>query len=364
MWLWWDELERAKEAFEWLIGRARDMGDEGSLPYILVLAAQVECVRGDLALAAAHADEGYELTEQTGQATVGAYLLALRALAHAAAGEDGWPRASGPSAPSQSRTARVAGPRSTSPWPRSASSSSRSGEPPRRRRCSRPLVAFLRREQIREPGTARVVPNYVEALIGLGELDAALSCSTGTRTTREQLGALPRRWLPRLAAAACCTPSAATSRPRSQQLERAVDLSGEVPNPLEHGRALLAHGAVHRRARHKRAARESLEAALAVFEGMGARSGRSERVRSSGAWAAGARLGRELTPTELRVAELVAEGLQTKQVAAALFVSPKTVEGHLTQHLREAGRALTHGACPPTHAELARMGTLVPPTDS
>ena len=37
-----------------------------------------------------------------------------------------------------------------------------------------------------------------------------------------------------------------------------------------------------------------------------------------------------LTATEQRVAELVAEGLQTKQVAAALFVSQKTVEGHLT----------------------------------
>ncbi len=87
VWLWWDELERAKEGFEWLLQRAREMGDEGSLPYILVLAAQVECVRGDLALAAAHADEGYEVTEQTGQATLGAYLLALRALAHALAGE-------------------------------------------------------------------------------------------------------------------------------------------------------------------------------------------------------------------------------------------------------------------------------------
>src|SRR5215208_4549882 len=48
VWLWWDELDRAKAAFERLLGRARAMGDEGSLPYILVLAAQVECVRGDL----------------------------------------------------------------------------------------------------------------------------------------------------------------------------------------------------------------------------------------------------------------------------------------------------------------------------
>ena len=87
VWLWWDELERAKEGFEWLLARAREMGDEGSVPYILVLAAQVECVRGDLALAAAQADEGYELAEQAGQATLCAYLLALRALADALAGD-------------------------------------------------------------------------------------------------------------------------------------------------------------------------------------------------------------------------------------------------------------------------------------
>ena len=87
VWLWWDELERAKEGFEWLIERSREMGDEGSLPYVLVLAAQVECVRCDFALAARHADEGIALAEQAGQATLVAYLLALRALAHAGVGE-------------------------------------------------------------------------------------------------------------------------------------------------------------------------------------------------------------------------------------------------------------------------------------
>ena len=44
-----------------------------------------------------------------------------------------------------------------------------------------------------------------------------------------------------------------------------------------------------------------------------------------------------LTPTEDRVAELVADGLQTKQVAAALFVSAKTVEGHLTNIYAKLG---------------------------
>ena len=66
-WLWWDELERAREGFEQLSWRAREMGDEGSLPYVLVLLGQVECVRGDLPAAARHTDEGYALAEQAGQ---------------------------------------------------------------------------------------------------------------------------------------------------------------------------------------------------------------------------------------------------------------------------------------------------------
>ena len=86
-----------------------------------------------------------------------------------------------------------------------------------------------------------------------------------------------------------------------------------------------------RRSRQRRAAREALEAARDTFAGIGAPvwAGRAEaelgrlggRPPSSGA----------LTPTERRVAELVGRGLQTKQVAAALYVSPKTVEGHLTR---------------------------------
>ena len=87
VWLGVDELERAKEAFEQLLAHAREIGEEGSVPYVLVMAAQVECVRGDMALAAAHADEGLEAAQQSGQTTLGAYLLALRALAHAEAGE-------------------------------------------------------------------------------------------------------------------------------------------------------------------------------------------------------------------------------------------------------------------------------------
>jgi DNA-binding CsgD family transcriptional regulator len=347
VWLWWDELERAKDAFEWLLRKARDMGDEGSLPYILVLAAQVECVRGDLVLAAKRADEGYALTEQTGQATLGAYLLALRALTHAAAGEER------PARELAEHALAVADRTSGRPAEHFALAALGLLEVSLGRAAETatvlgPLVAFVRREGIREPGTARVVPDYVEALVGLGELDTAAEVLDWYADNAEQLG----RPSP-LAAAARCRGLIHAERGDLEtalaELERAVELSGQVPNPLEHGRALLAHGAVHRRARHKRAARESLEAALAVFEKVGAQIW-AERARAELSRVGGrAPSAGELTPTEVRVAELVAEGLQTKQVAAALFVSPKTVEGHLTSIYAKLG---VH-----SRAELARRLT-------
>ena len=345
VWLWWDELDRAKEAFERLLGRAREMGDEGSLPYILVLAAQVECVRSDHALAAAHADEGYEISQQTGQETVRAYLLALRALAHAVAGEPDAARERAARAleladktsgrPAEHFALAALGELELS-LGRAAEASDALG----------PLVAFLRRERIREPGVARVVPNQVEALIALGELEAASELLEWYSENAEQL---QRRSA--LAAAARCRGLLRAERGELEKalelLDSAVELSGAVPIPSEHGRALLAQGAVHRRARHKRAARDALEAAHAIFDGIGARAW-AERARTELARVGGrARSTGGLTPTERRVAELVAEGLQTKQVAAALFVSAKTIEGHLTNIYAKLG---VH-----SRAELARL---------
>ena len=344
VWLWWDELERAKEGFEWLLARTREMGDEGSVPYILVLAAQVECVRGDLGLAAAHADEGYELAVQAGQATLCAYLLALRALADALAGdvEAARERAERALAVAEDTSGRPAEHFALAALGEAELSVGRAAEAAL---ALGPLVAFLRREQIREPGAARVVPNQVEALIALGELEEASELLDWYSQNAERLG---RRSA--LAAAARCRGLLRAELGELEEalelLESAVELSGGAPIPSERGRALLARGAVHRRAKHKRAARESLETAEALFDGMGARAwaelARGELARVGGrAPSTG-----ELTPTERRVADLVAEGLQTKQVAAALFVSPKTVEGHLTNIYAKLG---VH-----SRAELAR----------
>jgi DNA-binding CsgD family transcriptional regulator len=72
-------------------------------------------------------------------------------------------------------------------------------------------------------------------------------------------------------------------------------------------------------------------AALSVDEAIAyAQRGRGERRRPSNGWAA-------LTPTERDVVRLVGEGLSNKDIGARLFISPRTVQSHLTHVYTKLG---------------------------
>lgn len=72
-------------------------------------------------------------------------------------------------------------------------------------------------------------------------------------------------------------------------------------------------------------------AALSIEEAIAyAQRGRGERKRPTNGWAS-------LTPTELDVIRLVSEGLPNKDIATRLFVSPRTVQTHLTHVYTKLG---------------------------
>jgi DNA-binding CsgD family transcriptional regulator len=105
--------------------------------------------------------------------------------------------------------------------------------------------------------------------------------------------------------------------------------------PFELGRCLLVLGTAQRKARQRRQATVSLDEAIAVFRGLGAPRWQALAVAQR------ARLepGRDnaLTPTERRIAELVASGHSNPEIAANLYISVKTVEANLTRIYRKLG---------------------------
>ncbi len=189
---------------------------------------------------------------------------------------------------------------------------------------------------VREPAFFRIVPDEVEALVTLGRLDEAESLVTPL----EEAGAhLDRAWA--IATGARCRALVLAARGDLDGATAAADAAIEehdrLPLPFELGRTLLVRGAVQRRAKRKREARDTLTKALGVFDDLGAPlwadKTRAELARIGGR----APSSQELTPTEERVAALVAGGSTNREAADSLFISIHTVEANLKRIYRKLG---------------------------
>ncbi|HEX5147445.1 MAG TPA: LuxR C-terminal-related transcriptional regulator, partial [Candidatus Limnocylindrales bacterium] len=177
--------------------------------------------------------------------------------------------------------------------------------------------------------------DHVEALLQLGRTDEAAELTADWEAAAMRVGrgrALVHvvRCRGLLAAARGDVATAL------ELLERAADRYEAVGDPFNRGRALLALGVVRLRARQKRSARSAIQAAVATFETLGAvewaSTARAELARIGG---------REriegLSPSELRVAGLVAEGRTNREIASALFLGERTVASHLTHIYAKLG---------------------------
>jgi len=118
-------------------------------------------------------------------------------------------------------------------------------------------------------------------------------------------------------------------------LREAIEVLAGPDTRLEHARALADLGALLRRSNHRVEARQLLRLAIDTAHHLGAEAlaQRAEtELRATGARPRRALLtGLEaLTASERRIAELAAEGLTNREIAQTLFVTARTVEGHLT----------------------------------
>jgi DNA-binding CsgD family transcriptional regulator len=124
--------------------------------------------------------------------------------------------------------------------------------------------------------------------------------------------------------------------------ERALERHEVDLFPFERARTRLCYGERLRRVGERRAAREQLSRAAEAFRALGAAPwlGRAEAELGASGQRLGARDPSEpdrLTPREAQIAAEVAEGKSNREVAAALYLTPKTVEFHLTRVYRKLG---------------------------
>ena len=186
-----------------------------------------------------------------------------------------------------------------------------------------------------EPGMCWWRAEQVEALLETGRAGDAVERLDAWEAVARLLG---HEWA--LAHATRCRGLVSAA---AGEIERALALLDEavgrhesVGDPFGRARAQLALGVTRRRARQKRPAREAIEAARAGFDAIGA-AGWARRAGDELGAIGGRTRSEGLTPSERRVAELVAQGRTNAEVAASLFLAERTVASHLTHVYAKLG---------------------------
>jgi DNA-binding CsgD family transcriptional regulator len=228
----------------------------------------------------------------------------------------------------------------------------------------KPTAALQHFERVdqRHDATGRVDPAFrrspagIEALLGIGRLDAAAD-----RIAEYERRCTPERHARVLALLARYRGLLASLRGEHEdaesELARSLDLQEHAPSPYERARTLMALATARRRHRRRGDARRALEEAVTLFESSGAVVW-ANRARADIA-ALGLRRGPadELTPMEERIARAVADGATNREAAASLFLSPRTIEFHLSNVYRKLDlRSRTELAAVLARSEAAPAG--------
>ncbi|HEU4656029.1 MAG TPA: AAA family ATPase [Capillimicrobium sp.] len=332
--IWIGAYDRADAVLSRMVDGARRGAALGGLVYPLAARSHLELRRGRWIAALADADESVRLARDTGYRNVLPLSLATLARVEAAMGRAEEARRHAEESVGLARSAGAAAILlyGLGALGFEALSGGRLEEAVEHLERAAETERALRQDQA---AIVQWAPDRVEALVRLGRLDEA---SRALAELAAQAHRTQGAW-----ALAC------VERGRGMlsgddafraHFEAALRHHDRDAQPFERARTELAFGERLRRAGQRVEAREWIGAALQGFERLGARpwaeraqaelraTGRTARRRD-------ASTADELTPQELQIAGYVTEGMTNREIAAAMFLSPKTIEYHLRSVFRK-----------------------------
>ena len=333
--VWIEKFDRAEAVLDRLVHAAREASAVGVLIYPLAAHSHLDFRRGRWQAAYADAAESVELARETGQIGLLAHSLTALARVESATGRH---EAAQAHARESVELCRALGSDAVRVYGLSALAFDElvSGRIESAVELLDEAHDIAERLRMDEPGLVQWAPDHVEALARAGQAERAQASLDRFARHAE---ATQRRWA--LAATERCRGLLAEPDASAAHFERALVLHEGDQQPFERARTQLAFAERLRRARRRADARPHLTAALETFEKLGARPwaqrARDELEATGGPTGPRAETtgSDDLTSGELKIALLVAQGLTNREVAAALFLSPKTVEHHLSSIYRK-----------------------------
>jgi DNA-binding CsgD family transcriptional regulator len=341
VWALTGDWPHAREHCTRVVARLRAEGTVAPLAGILPLLALTELAERRMREAQASVAEGLELSRTLGYENDETGLLGVQARIAALQGE----------AEACRESAREALRRSVVNGVGWATTNARLALAELELGLGDPREAIAHFEQIgltpAPPIVAMAIPDVIDAALRAGDHERAAAAlerfAAWTPISRARFvhGVLAR-----------CRAMLAEGDEAESLFQEALELHARETPPFEQARTQLAYGERLRRERRKIEARAQLRSALDTFDGVGATlwaqrargelnaTGESARKRDASTID-------DLTPQELRIAQLVAAGASNRDAAAQLFVSPKTVEYHLRKVFLKLGLS--------SRVELARV---------
>ncbi len=318
---------RARRSYADAADRARAAGAVGSLVIALDALASGEVWSGRPTSAAEYGSEGLTLARETGEGNAECRLLGTLAFVAATEGREEECRELAGEALVQAQARGLENQGTFAEW---ALGRLELG-------LGRYEDAFghLERASTRHPfGGLLLTPDLVEAAVRIDRREAVLLAllrfERWAAATESVWGA---------AAVSRCRGLLATGETASRHFADAIALHASL---YDRARTQLLYGEHLRRERRRSDARDQLRAAVETFAQLGARPW-EERARAELRATGESARKRDpstrdlLTPQELQIARLVSDGQTNKEVAAQLFLSPRTIDYHLRKVFQKLG---------------------------